>query len=83
MEGDQLQSLQVYPNILERQSPIVCQYQKHVQNLEPDRRYGEEVDGHHVFHVVFKERTSDLRWRPSASNHVLAYAALANVDPQF
>jgi len=35
-------------------SRIVCQYQKHVQNLEPNRWHGEEVDGHHAFHVVLK-----------------------------
>ena len=64
-------------------SPIVCQYQKHIQNLEPDRRQGEEVDGHHAFCVVFKKRTPSLRRRPSASNHVLTYTGFANVDPQF
>jgi len=63
--------------------PLVCQYQKHIQNLEPDRRHGEEVDGHHAFHMVFKEGTPSLSWRPSESNHVLAYTGFANVDPQF
>jgi hypothetical protein len=64
-------------------SPIVCQYQKYIQNLEPDRQYGEEVDGHHTFHVVLKEGTPALRWRLSVSNHVLAYTGFANIDPEF
>src|ERR1044072_2810125 len=61
-------------------SPIVCQYQKHVQYLEPDRWHSEEVDGHHAFPVVFKEGTPGLGCRLPASNHVLTYAGFSNVD---
>src|SRR5260370_42695619 len=33
---------------VENATTILCQNQKHVQHLKPDRRYREEVDGNHT-----------------------------------
>ena len=55
-------------------SALVRQHQKHVQDLEPDGRHGEEVDRHHALQVIVEERPPGLRGRISSPNHVLAHA---------
>ena len=34
---------------------LVGQHQKDIQDMKPDRRHGEEVDGDKAFDVVFEE----------------------------
>jgi len=62
---------------------IMGEHEEHVQDLKPDRWHGEEVDGDKALGVVFEERAPCLRRRPRRSNHVLAYARLADLDSQF
>jgi hypothetical protein len=61
-------------------SPLVCQHQEDIKDLEPDRRYGEEVNGNHTLHVVLQESPPGLGRRSPAADHVLAHAGLADVD---
>src|SRR5262245_29835959 len=61
---------------------VVRQHQEDVQDLEADRRDGEEVDGYRGGEVILEERAPRLRrWFPTA--HVLADAALTDVDAEF
>ena len=39
---------------------FVCQYQKHVQDLEPDRRHNEEIYRDHSLYVILEERSPGL-----------------------
>jgi hypothetical protein len=40
--------------------PLMRQHQKHVQDLEPDRRHDEEIDRHQRFQVIIEERPPGL-----------------------
>jgi hypothetical protein len=62
---------------------IMRQHQKHIQDLEPDRRHSEEVDGHHTLHVIVEERPPGLRRRSPAADDVFTYAGLADLDTEF
>ena len=62
---------------------VVRQNAEDVQNLEADRRDGEEVHGHRGCEVILQERAPRLRPWPSAAAHVLADGGLANVNPEF
>src|SRR5580700_5523078 len=46
-------------------APLMGQHQEHVQNLEADRRHGEEVGRHELLDVVVKERPPGLAGWPS------------------
>ena len=61
---------------------LMRQHQKHVQDLEPDRRHDEEIDRHQCFQVIIEERPPGLRGRRSTPDHVLADARLADVDAE-
>jgi hypothetical protein len=61
----------------------VCQHQKHIQDLEPDGRYDEEVDRHHGHQVIVEEGSPGLGWWFSPPDHVLANAGLTDVDAEF
>src|SRR5258707_9034698 len=63
-------------------SALVRQHQKHIQDLEPDVRHGEEVDRHHALQVIVEERPPGLRWRLSSANHVLAHAGFTDIDAE-
>jgi hypothetical protein len=39
---------------------LVSQYQEHVEDLETDRRYSEEVDRHHGLYMILKEGSPSL-----------------------
>ena len=69
----------------EMQDPpaIMRQHQKHVQDLKPDRRHGEEVDRHHTLQVIVEESPPGLGRRCSPPNHVLAHAGFADRDAEF
>ena len=36
-------------------TPVMGQHQKHVENLEADRRHSEEIDGGQLLHMIVKE----------------------------
>jgi len=59
---------------------IMSQHQKHLQDLEADRRHGEEVHRHHTLHVSVEERPPGLGRRSPAADHVLTHAGLADFD---
>jgi hypothetical protein len=60
----------------------VGEHQEHVQDLEPDGRHGEEIDGCRALEVILKERAPSLRRWPPVANHVLADAGLTGVDTE-
>src|SRR5215472_11471106 len=60
----------------------VRQHQKHVQDLEPDRRHDEEVHRNKCFQVVVEEGPPGWRRRLPVPDHVLADAGLTDVDAQ-
>ena len=62
---------------------VMCQHQKHIQDLEPDRRNGEEIDRHHTLHVILKERSPGLGRRFPAAYHVFTYARFTDLDAEF
>ncbi len=62
---------------------IMGQNQKHIQDLEPDRGYGEEVDRNYRLDVIVEKSPPRLRWRLPASHYVLADAGLTDVKPEF
>src|SRR6516225_2962639 len=63
-------------------SPVVSQYQEHVQDLKPDRWNSEEVDRHHGLDVILKEGAPSLGGRPTMTRHVLADAGLTDVNTE-
>ena len=63
--------------------PFMCQHQKHVQDLEPDRRYGKEVDRHNAVDVIREERFPRLGWRSAAAHHVFAHTRFAKSNAGF
>ena len=67
---------------VENAPAIVGQDQKHVQNLKPDRRHREEVDGNQTLEMIFQEGSPGLGgWFPTTS-HVFAYARFADLEAQ-
>src|ERR1035437_5730102 len=64
-------------------SAIMRQHQKHVQDLEPDRRHGEEVDRHQILQVIVEESPPGLGRRFSPPNYVLAHAGFADLEAEF
>jgi hypothetical protein len=61
---------------------LVAQDHEHVENLETDRRHGEEVNRHQGLDVILQEGSPGLGGRSAPANHVLADARLANIDAQ-
>ena len=62
---------------------VVSQNQEHIQDLKPDRRHCEEVDGHQGLDVILKEGPPGLRRRLPLPDHVLGDAGLSDVDAEF
>ena len=58
-------------------------HQENVKKLEADRGDGEEIDGDQLLDMIFEEGAPSLRRRFMAVQHVLADAALSNVDAKF
>src|SRR5260370_29091881 len=67
---------------VENPPAVVCQHQKHIQDLKPDRRHREEINGHHTLHMVLQKGSPGLRWRSSPADHVFAHAGFSDVDPE-
>src|SRR3954454_21176921 len=67
---------------VENPSAIVCQHQKYIQDLKPDRRHGKEVDRNHTLYMVRKKGLPGLRGRYSPTHHVFAHAGLSDVDSE-
>ena len=59
------------------------QHQKHVKDLETDRRHREEIDGDQLLGMILQERAPGLRRRFAAAHHVFADAALTDVHAEF
>lgn len=68
---------------LENAASVVGQYQEDVQDLEANRRYGEEINRDHRFDVIVQERSPRLRRRSVVVPHVLPDAGLTDVDAEF
>src|SRR5260370_42596299 len=58
------------------------QHQKHVEDLEPDGRHGEEVDRHHALQVIVEERPLGLGRRSSVADHVFTNTGFADLDAE-
>src|SRR5262245_53761328 len=61
---------------------IVSQHQEHVQDLETNRRHGEEIDRDHALDVILQEGLPGLRGWIAPAYEVLAHAGFADVDAQ-
>jgi hypothetical protein len=59
------------------------QYQKYAKDLETQGRHGEEVDGDQLLSMILQEGAPGLRRRPAGAQHVLAHAALPDVEAEF
>ena len=59
------------------------QHQKHVKNLEADRRHREEINGDQLLRMILKECPPALRGHFVLADHVFADAALSDVDAKF
>ena len=68
---------------MDNASPIVRQHQKYVQDLEPDRRYHEEVHRHHALQMIIEKRTPTLRRWFSKSHHALGNGWFGDLDAEF
>src|SRR5260370_13654525 len=63
-------------------SSVVSHNQEYVQDLKPDRRHSEEVNGHHSLDVILKEGPPVLRRRLPLAYDVLAHASLADINAE-
>ena len=68
---------------VENPTSVVSKHQEDVQDLETDRRYGEEVYRHQGREVIGQERSPRLRRRSAVAPHVLPNAGLTDVDAKF
>jgi len=68
---------------VEDATPVMGQDQKHVKDLETESGHGEEVDGDQLLDMILQEGAPSLRRRPAGAHHVLAYAALPDVEAKF
>ena len=59
---------------------VVCQHQKHVEDLKADRRHGEKVDRNQALYMVFQKGPPGLRGWFSPTDHVFAHAGFSDVD---
>jgi len=64
---------------VEDPAALVGQYKEYVQDLKPDGRHREEIDGHQALDVIFEEGAPRLRGRPPVAHHVLADTGLASI----
>src|SRR5580658_4577407 len=64
-------------------SALMRQDKKHIEDLKPDSRHGEEVDGNHACDVIVKECSPGLRWRLPIPEHVLGDGWLTDLDSKF
>ena len=67
-------------HIVQNTTPIMGQYQKHVEDLEADGGHGEEVDGHQLLGANLEECAPGLRQGFAGAHHVFADTALTDVD---
>jgi hypothetical protein len=65
---------------VENATPVMGQYQKHIENLETNGRHGKEVDGDQLLSVILQKCAPSLRRRFAAAHHVFAHAALSDID---
>ncbi len=63
-------------------APVVCQPQKHVKDLKPDGRHGEEVDRDQALEMVGEKGSPSLRWRVPTADHVLTDTGSADVNAE-
>src|SRR5215472_13969061 len=68
---------------VEDATPVMGQDQKYIKDLETESGHGEEVDGDQLLGMILQEGAPGLRRRPAGAHHVLAYAALPDVEAEF
>ena len=68
---------------MQNATPVMGQHQKHVKNLEADRRHGEEINGDQFLRMIVKECPPVLRGHFVSADHVFAGAALSDIDAKF
>lgn len=61
---------------------VMSEHEKHVQNLKPDRRHGEEVDRNQTLEMIFQEGPPGLGWWFPTVSYVFAHARFADLDAQ-
>jgi len=64
-------------------TPIMGQYQKHVEDLEADGGHGEDVDGHQLLGMILEKCAPRLRRRFAVAHDVFADTALTDVEAEF
>src|SRR5215831_11940988 len=64
-------------------TPVVGQHQKYVQDLETESGHRKEIDRDQLLEVIVQEGAPGLRGRLAAAHHVLAHAALPDVEAEF
>ncbi len=64
-------------------TPVMGQHQKHIENLETNGRHSKEIDGDQLLQMILQEGAPGLRGRFAAVQHVIADAALADIDAEF
>jgi hypothetical protein len=62
--------------------PVVCQYQEDIEDMETNRRHGEEVYRYYDFDVTLEKGPPGLRRGLPSTYHVFAHAGLADVDTE-
>ena len=68
---------------MDKVTPVMGQHQKHIENLEANGRYSEEVDRDQLLGVILQEGAPGLRRRLAAAHHIFADTALPDVDAEF
>src|SRR5437879_2759483 len=60
----------------------MCQYHEHKQNPEGHGRNREEVDGSHLFRMIYQEGSPGLRRRLPVSAQIFGHRRWRHLDPQ-
>jgi hypothetical protein len=61
---------------------LVRQHEKHIEDLKPNRRHGEEVYRYKAVDMILEESAPGLARRLAISHKVFAHARFANVDAE-
>ena len=61
-------------------APRMRQHHEHKQKSEGRRRYQEEIDGGHLFHVIGQEGSPSLGWWLSRAAKIFSHGRLCEVD---
>src|SRR4030088_328307 len=67
---------------MQNSAAVMREHQKHVQDLKPDGRHGEEVERHDALQVIVEERPPGLGRRSSVADHVFTNTGFADLDAE-